>query len=90
MAVFDHQAPKEQTIDPICICRKVKKLFLILTYGIKNVRKFSYTVKPLNSGHIWVLKKLSVIERCPLLGGNLKKVVTFGTKLFVRYSWHAR
>ena len=25
------------------------------------------------------LKNLSVIERCPLLGGNLKKIVTFGT-----------
>ena len=30
----------------------------------------SYTVKPLNSGHLRVLKNLSVIERCPLLGGN--------------------
>ena len=31
------------------------------------------TVKPLNSRHLWVLKCLTVIERCPLLGGNLKK-----------------
>ena len=36
------------------------------------------------------LKNLSVIARCPLLGGNLKKIVTFGTKRFVRYSWHVR
>ena len=42
------------------------------------------TVKPLNSGHLRVLKNLSVIERCPLLGGNFKKVTTFGTKFFVR------
>ena len=31
---------------------------------------------------------ISVTERCPLLGGNLKKTVTIGTKCFVRYSWH--
>ena len=47
-------------------------------------------MKPLNSGHLRVLKNVSVIERCPLLGGNLKKIVTFGTKCFVRYSWHVR
>ena len=29
------------------------------------------TMKPLNSGHLQVLKNLSVTERCPLLGGNL-------------------
>ena len=45
-------------------------------------------VKPLKSGHLPVFKNLSVIEKCPLLGGNLKKIVTFGTKCFVRYSWH--
>ena len=27
-------------------------------------------------------------ERCPLMGGNLKKIITFGTKYFVRFSWH--
>ena len=48
------------------------------------------TVKPLNSGHLRIFKKLSVNERCPLLGGNLKKIVTFGTECFVHYSWHAR
>ena len=36
-------------------------------------------MKPLNSGHLRVLKNVSVIERCPLLGGNLRKIVTFGT-----------
>ena len=40
--------------------------------------KFWYTVKPLNSGQL------------PLLGGNLAKIVTFGTKHFVRYSRHVR
>ena len=34
----------------------------------------------LNSGHLRVLKHLSVIKRCPLLGGSLTKIVTFGTK----------
>ena len=48
------------------------------------------TVKSLNSGHLRVLKNLSVIERCPLLEGNFKKIVTFGTKCFVCYSWHVR
>ena len=38
--------------------------------------------------HLRVLKNLSVIERCPLLGGNLKKIVTFGTSLFIRCSRH--
>ena len=51
---------------------------------------FYDTVKPLNSGHLQVLKHLSVIERCPVLGGNLKKIFTFVTKCFVRYSWHVR
>ena len=51
---------------------------------------YNNTVKPLNSGHLWVLKNVSVIERCLLLGGNLKKIVTFGAKHFVRYSRHVR
>ena len=34
-------------------------------------------MKRLNSGHLRVSKNLSVIERCPLLGGNLKKIVPF-------------
>ena len=51
---------------------------------------YNNTVKPLNSGHLWVLKNVSVIERCLLLGGNLKKIVTFGTKGFVCYSRHVR
>ena len=36
------------------------------------------------------LKKLFFIERCLLLGGNLKKIVTFRTKCFVRYSLYVR
>ena len=46
------------------------------------------TVKPLNSGHLRGLKKFSVTGNFPLLGGNLTKIVTFGTKQFVRYSRH--
>ena len=40
------------------------------------------TVKPLNTVTPTGLKKfvrLSVNGRCPLLGGNLKKIVIFGT-----------
>ena len=47
-------------------------------------------MKPLNSGHLRVLKNLAVIERCPLSRGNLKKTVTFGTKCFVRCLLHVR
>ena len=41
-------------------------------------------MKPLNSGHLRVLKHLHVIDRCPLMRGNLKNIVTFGSKCFVR------
>ena len=43
-------------------------------------------VKPLNSGHLCALKKLTVIKRCPLLGRYLKKKVTFRTNCFIWYS----
>ena len=33
---------------------------------------------------------MSVIKRCQLLGGSLRKIVTFGSKRFVRYSRHVR
>ena len=46
---------------------------------------FIKMVKPLNSGHLRLLKKLSVIKRCLLLGGSLTKIVVFETKHFVRY-----
>ena len=48
------------------------------------------TVKLLNIKHIRILKNLSVMKRCPLLGGSLTKIVTFGTKHFVCYSRHIR
>ena len=44
------------------------------------------TVKPLNSGHLRVLKNLSV--RCPLLGGKLKKIVTFSLNVLSAIHWH--
>ena len=47
-------------------------------------------MKTLNSGHLRVLKNLSVIKRCPLLGGSLTKIVTFETKHSVCYSRHVR
>ena len=45
-------------------------------------------MKPLSSGHLLVFKNFSVTERCPLLEGNLPKIVTFGTKQFARCSRH--
>ena len=53
-------------------------------------RTLDIIVKPLNSGHLRFLKNLSVIKRCPLLGGSLTKIVTFETKHFVHYSSHVR
>ena len=61
-------------------------IFTFIAKFLKNVCTIN-TVKPLNRGHLRALKNLSVIERCPLLGGNLIKIVTFRTKFFVRYSW---
>ena len=52
---------------------------------LRKTTRLLVAVKPLNSGHLLVLKNLSIIDRCPLLGGNLKKIVTFWTKWFVRY-----
>ena len=49
-----------------------------------------YTVKPLNSGHLPVLKYFSVIKRCLLLGVSLSKILEVGTKHFVHYSRHVR
>ena len=54
---------------------------------IKNDKEWQQ-LKSLNSGHLWVLKNLSVIKRYPLLGGSLTKIVIFGTKHFVHYSRH--
>ena len=48
-----------------------------------------YYSEALNSGHLRFLKNLSVIKRCPLLGGSKTKIVTFGTKHFACYSRHA-
>ena len=47
-------------------------------------------MKPLNSGHLRVLKNLSVIKRCLLLRGSLTKIVTFWAKNFVCYLRHVR
>ena len=62
------------------------------TYCLNSMFIFDFifcTMKHQNSGHMRVLKNLSVIKRCPLLGGSLKKIVTFGTKYFVDY-WDVR
>ena len=36
-----------------------------------SITVFHNTVKPLNSGHLRVLRNWSVVKRCPLLGGRL-------------------
>ena len=43
---------------------------------------FIGTVKPLNSRYLRVLKSFSVIERGPLLGGLLKRLLRLGLILF--------
>ena len=53
-------------------------------------RTNKHCIVKLNSGHRRVLKNLSVIERCLLMGGDFIEIVTFGTKCFVCYSWHVR
>ena len=72
-----------------------RNLYLLLFFASNSLNNAAFTlmlntVKPLNSEHLRVLKNLSVVERCPLLRGNLTKIVTFGTKRFVRYSRHVR
>ena len=52
---------------------------IMITVNILIILAIINTVKPLNSGHLQIFKNMSFIERCPLLGGNLKKIVTFGT-----------
>ena len=47
-------------------------------------------MKPLNSRHQRILKKLSVIKRRPLLGDSSTKIVSFSAKHFVRYPRHVR
>ena len=53
---------------------------MVITYHSKTSEQWTPTG----------LKKLSVIMRCPLLGGSLTKIATYGTKHFVRYSRHVR
>ena len=48
------------------------------------------TERTLNGGNLRILKILSFIKRCLLLGCSLTKSVTFGTKHFVHYSRHVR
>ena len=70
------------------ICKFPRRWQIKSRSQVVNHAVVRYAGKSLNSGHLRVLKSLSVIERYPLLGYTLKKIVTFGTKYFVRYSWH--
>ena len=63
---------------------------LIRWYGVVLDADMPYTAKPLNSGHLLILKYFSIIKRCPLYRGSLIKIVSVGTKHFVGYSRHVR
>ena len=63
---------------------------LIRWYGVFLEVDMPYTAKPLNSGHLCILKYLSIIKRCPLYRGTLIKIVSVGTKHFVCWSRHMR
>ena len=62
--------------------------FYEITIKYKRVIKFQ------NIGAIGKLrttvKNFSAIKGCTVLGGSLMKIVTFGTKRFVRFSRHVR
>ena len=60
-----------------------------LTYFYMRFTSVIYS-ETLNSGHLKVVKNLSLIERCPPLGSNFKNIVTFEAQHFVRYSWYVR
>ena len=58
-------------------------VYLILFHAIVSLPwcivydiNFQNIVKPLKRGHLRVLKSLSVIETCRLLGGNFKKILS--------------
>ena len=87
--IFSNQNYNFPLFNAIKICSFAIFNSAVLVKFFFSVNCCFNTVKPLNSGHLRVLKNLSV-DRCPLLGGNLKKIVTSGTKCFVRYSWYVR
>ena len=62
------------------------KPLLIRWYGVILDVDMPYTAKHLNCRHPLVLRYLSIIKRCPLVGGSLTKVVSVETKHFVLYS----
>ena len=75
------------TVELACLLGRVPTLVLDSQVNHKKGFNIDFdTVKPLNSGHLQVLKNLSVIERCPLLGGNFTLTVIFGTEHFACYS----
>ena len=64
-----------------CLCHNLNKVLN---------RHQSDTVKTLRSRDLRVLKNVSINKRCLLLGCDLRKIVTFRTKHFVRHSRHIR
>ena len=59
----------------------VNTVHIILMNFVRFMNHFKNTVKPLNSGHLRVLKSLSVIKRCPLLGGSLQRLSRLGLNI---------
>ena len=84
--VYNKSLQYQKLLASVCsVLSRNERGLLFLRPGVLTIRPQLYgnianTVKPLNSGHLQVFKNLSVIERCGLLGGNLKKIVTFRTK----------
>ena len=61
-------------------------IFNLIPYWIYDFfKKIWVTLKPLNSGHHWFLKKVSAIERCQLKRGSIYKGLTItGDNWFLR------
>ena len=85
MSVWKRGAKEGGHYSSVNVCILMLLIEHLVHEVLRKTTRLLVAVKPLNSGHLLVLKNLSIIDRCPLLGGNLKKIVTFWTKWFVRY-----
>ena len=85
MSVWKRGAKEGGHYCSVNVCMLMLLIEHLVHEVLRKTTRLLVAVKPLNSGHLLVLKNLSIIDRCPLLGGNVKKIVTFWTKWFVRY-----
>ena len=78
------------------ILRKNERWYHCVEKYVFSLSKTSTQNKKNIQWNLWIadtyrtLKNLSIIKRSPLLGGSLAKIVTIGTKHFVRYWRHVR